>query len=108
MSPPKGYSIFCTNTKSKAKDQIEQTKTENGINIPAIGPGQRQTSEKKVLDKEKKLVRPIVPTSVRMTRSAAQATTQIVRTVSTLQESQSQEPLMIVNLKERHQIKQDL
>ncbi|XP_076704482.2 disks large-associated protein 5 [Callospermophilus lateralis] len=70
-------------TRSKAKDQIEQTKIENGIDIRAIRPVQKQIAEKKVLDKEKKVVRPVMPTSVRMTRSAAQTTTQIVRTVST-------------------------
>ncbi|XP_027785365.2 disks large-associated protein 5 isoform X1 [Marmota flaviventris] len=70
-------------TRSKAKDQIEQTKIENGIDVRAIRPVQKQIAEKKVLDKEKKVVRPVMPTSVRMTRSATQTTTQIVRTVST-------------------------
>ncbi|KAM9201903.1 disks large-associated protein 5 [Dugong dugon] len=60
-------------TRLKAKEQMEQTKINNG-NIRAIQSGQRLTSEKKVLDKEKK--------AVRMTRSATQAANQIARTVS--------------------------
>uniref|UniRef100_A0A8D2AWM2 DLG associated protein 5 n=1 Tax=Sciurus vulgaris TaxID=55149 RepID=A0A8D2AWM2_SCIVU len=81
--PKKAIPSSARITRSKAKEQIEQTKIENGIDVPAIRPGQRQTSEKKVLDKEKPVIRPIVPTSVRITRSTTQAATQIVRTVST-------------------------
>ncbi|XP_045756867.1 disks large-associated protein 5 isoform X1 [Mirounga angustirostris] len=69
-------------TRSKAKDQMEQTKMNNGSDIRAIRPGQRQTSERKVSDKEKKVVQPVMTTLVRMTRSASQAAKQIARTVS--------------------------
>lgn len=41
-------------TRSKAKDQMEQTKIDNESDVRAIQPGQRQTSEKKVSNKEKK------------------------------------------------------
>ncbi|XP_011817369.1 PREDICTED: disks large-associated protein 5 [Colobus angolensis palliatus] len=69
-------------TRSKAKDQMEQTKIYNESDVRAIRPGQRQTSEKKVADKEKKVVQPVMPMSLRMTRSATQAAKQVPRTVS--------------------------
>nr|XP_054303793.1 disks large-associated protein 5 isoform X1 [Pongo pygmaeus]XP_054303794.1 disks large-associated protein 5 isoform X1 [Pongo pygmaeus] len=69
-------------TRSKAKDQMEQTKIDNENDVRAIRPGPRQTSEKKVSDKEKKVVQPVMPTSLRMTRSATQAAKQVPRTVS--------------------------
>nr|XP_045011200.1 disks large-associated protein 5 [Jaculus jaculus]XP_045011201.1 disks large-associated protein 5 [Jaculus jaculus] len=69
-------------TRSKAKDQVEQTKINNVSDVRAIQSGQRQTSEKKVLDKEKKIVQPAASSSVRATRSASQVTKQVVRTVS--------------------------
>ncbi|XP_045422660.1 disks large-associated protein 5 isoform X2 [Lemur catta] len=62
--------------------KAEPKKINNGSDVRAIRPGQRQTSEKKVLDKEKKVVQHVVPTSVRMTRSATQAAKQIAGTVS--------------------------
>uniref|UniRef100_G3UN02 DLG associated protein 5 n=1 Tax=Loxodonta africana TaxID=9785 RepID=G3UN02_LOXAF len=68
-------------TRSKAKEQMEQIKIDNG-SIQAIQSGQRVTSEKKVLDKEKKAIQLVVPASVRMTRSATQAANQIARIVS--------------------------
>ncbi|XP_062946934.1 disks large-associated protein 5 [Cynocephalus volans] len=68
-------------TRSKAKDQMQQAKIDNGSDVRAIRPDQRQTSEKKVFDKEKKVVQPVMPTAVRMTRSATQAAKQILRTV---------------------------
>uniref|UniRef100_A0A2K5XXI8 DLG associated protein 5 n=1 Tax=Mandrillus leucophaeus TaxID=9568 RepID=A0A2K5XXI8_MANLE len=69
-------------TRSKAKDQMEQTKIDNESDVQAIQPGQRQTSEKKVSNKEKKVVQPVMPMSLRMTRSATQAAKQVPRTVS--------------------------
>ncbi|XP_025246841.1 disks large-associated protein 5 isoform X2 [Theropithecus gelada] len=69
-------------TRSKAKDQMEQTKIDNESDVRAIQPGQRQTSEKKVSNKEKKVVQPVMPMSLRMTRSATQAAKQVPRTVS--------------------------
>ncbi|XP_012519193.1 PREDICTED: disks large-associated protein 5 [Propithecus coquereli] len=80
--PKKAISSSVRITRSKAKDQMEQTKINNGSDVQAIRPGQRQTSEKKLLDKEKKVVQPVVPPSVRMTRSATQAAKQIAGTVS--------------------------
>ncbi|XP_006160650.1 disks large-associated protein 5 [Tupaia chinensis] len=69
-------------TRSKAKDLMEQTKINNGSDVRAARPGQRQTSEKKVLDREKKVVQPVGPTLVRMTRSATQVAKQVAGTVS--------------------------
>uniref|UniRef100_A0A2I3I098 DLG associated protein 5 n=1 Tax=Nomascus leucogenys TaxID=61853 RepID=A0A2I3I098_NOMLE len=69
-------------TRSKAKDQMEQTKIDNESDVRATRPGPRQTSEKKVSDKEKKVMQPVMPTSLRMTRSATQAAKQVPRTVS--------------------------
>lgn len=69
-------------TRSKAKDQMEQTKIDNESDVRAIQPGQRQTSEKKVSNKEKKVVQPVMPMSLRMTRSVTQAAKQVPRTVS--------------------------
>ncbi|XP_076978687.1 disks large-associated protein 5 isoform X2 [Tamandua tetradactyla] len=60
-------------TRSKAKDLMDQAKVDNRSDIQAIQPGQSLTSEKKVLDKEKKAVQPAILSSMRMTRSAAQA-----------------------------------
>ncbi|OWK09416.1 DLGAP5 [Cervus elaphus hippelaphus] len=67
-------------TRSKARDQMELTKSDNGIDVRASRPGQRQTSEKKVLDKEKKAVQPVM-LPVRMTRSSTQAAKQIVKEI---------------------------
>ncbi|KAB1277641.1 Disks large-associated protein 5 [Camelus dromedarius] len=60
--------------------KAEPKKIDNESDVRAIRAGQRQT-EKKVLDKEKKAVQPVMPL-VRMTRSATQAAKQMARTVS--------------------------
>lgn len=75
-------------TRSKAKEQMEQTKIKNGSDVWAIQTGQRQTFEKKLLDKEKKAVQPSVSTSVRMTRSTTQSAKQTV----TVSSSTSRKP----------------
>ncbi|XP_004682150.1 PREDICTED: disks large-associated protein 5 [Condylura cristata] len=80
--PTKAFQSSVLITRSKAKEQMEQTKVNNGSDIRAIRPGQRKTSEKKVLEKDNKVVQPVVPTSMRMTRSATQAAMQIVKTVT--------------------------
>ncbi|XP_016000374.2 disks large-associated protein 5 isoform X1 [Rousettus aegyptiacus] len=80
--PKKAVPSFVRMTRSRTKDQMELVKIDNGSDVRATRPNQRQTSEKKVLDKEKKAVQPVMPTSVRMTRSATQAAKQIARTVS--------------------------
>ncbi|XP_053450129.1 disks large-associated protein 5 [Nycticebus coucang] len=80
--PQKTISSSVRITRSKAKDLMEQTKTYNGSDVRAVRPGQRQTSEKKVLDREEKVVQPVAPTSVRMTRSASQAAKQVAGAVS--------------------------
>lgn len=67
-------------TRSKARNQMELTKSDNGIDVRAVRPGQRQTSEKKVLDKEKKAVQPVM-LPVRLTRSSTQAAKQIVKEI---------------------------
>ncbi|XP_012859101.1 disks large-associated protein 5 [Echinops telfairi] len=69
-------------TRSRAKEQMDQTKVNNGRTIQTIQPSQRPTSEKKVPDKEKKAVKLVAPTAVRITRSATQATNQIPKTAS--------------------------
>lgn len=72
-------------TRSKAREQMEQIKINNGTNVQATRPAQRQTSKMKVLDKEKKAPQPVVVPVGRMTRSATnslQAAKQTVRTVS--------------------------
>ncbi|KAM6202631.1 disks large-associated protein 5 [Rhynchocyon petersi] len=78
--PKKAISSSLRITRSKTKEQMAQTKIDN---VQAFRPGQRSTSEKKVLDKEKKAVQLVVPTAVvRMTRSATHAANQSARTVS--------------------------
>ncbi|XP_054423016.1 disks large-associated protein 5 [Pteronotus mesoamericanus] len=80
--PMKVVPSFVRMTRSKAKEQMELIKVANGNDVRATRPGQRQTSEKKVLDKEKKVEHPEMSTSVRMARSAALAAKQMARTVS--------------------------
>ncbi|XP_039722495.1 disks large-associated protein 5 isoform X1 [Pteropus medius] len=80
--PKKVVPSFVRMTRSRTKDQMELTKIDNGSDVRVTRSSQRQTSEKKMLDKEKKAVQPVMPTVVRMTRSATQAAKQIARTVS--------------------------
>ncbi|XP_004485250.2 disks large-associated protein 5 isoform X1 [Dasypus novemcinctus] len=82
VEPKKAVPSSVRITRSKAKDQMEQAKIDNGSDSQAIQLDQRLTSEKKVLDKEKKAIQPVVTTSVRMTRSATQAAKQTAKTVS--------------------------
>ncbi|KAM4854088.1 disks large-associated protein 5 isoform 2-T2 [Thomomys bottae] len=69
-------------TRSKAKDQMGQTKISNGSDAGPIRPGQRQNSEKTVLEKQKKAVQPSLSMPMRVTRSATQVTKQVAKTVS--------------------------
>ncbi|XP_040825175.1 disks large-associated protein 5 isoform X2 [Ochotona curzoniae] len=69
-------------TRSKAKEEMEQPKIANGSTARAVQPGQKPASEKKVLDKERAVVRSALPISMRMTRSATQVAKQVVKTVS--------------------------
>ncbi|XP_055989873.1 disks large-associated protein 5 [Sorex fumeus] len=71
-------------TRSKAREQMEQIKINDGTKVRATLSAPRQTSAKKALDKEKQAPRPVT-TVVRMTRSATnnlQSAKQIVQTVS--------------------------
>uniref|UniRef100_H0XS42 Uncharacterized protein n=1 Tax=Otolemur garnettii TaxID=30611 RepID=H0XS42_OTOGA len=68
-------------TRSKAKDLEEQTKINNESDVQQVQPGQRQTSEKKVLDK-RKVIQLVAPPLVRMTLSAAEAAKQVAGAVS--------------------------
>ncbi|XP_021078440.1 disks large-associated protein 5 isoform X1 [Mesocricetus auratus] len=69
-------------TRSKARDHMEHTKIDSKNVLQATRSGQRQTSEKKILDKEKKVVQPVV-SSGKVTGSAAtQRTKPVARTVS--------------------------
>lgn len=71
-------------TRSKAREQMEQIKINDGTKVRATLSAPRQTSAKKALDKEKQAPQPVA-TVVRMTRSATnslQAAKQIVQTVS--------------------------
>ncbi|XP_066132727.1 disks large-associated protein 5 isoform X2 [Saccopteryx bilineata] len=79
--PIKAVPSFVRMTRSKAKDQMKPTKIDNGNDIRAYQPGQRQASEKKMLDKEKKAEQPEMTNSVRMTRAATRAAKQIERAV---------------------------
>uniref|UniRef100_A0A8D1MIG2 DLG associated protein 5 n=1 Tax=Sus scrofa TaxID=9823 RepID=A0A8D1MIG2_PIG len=81
IEPKKAVPSSVRITRSKAKDQMELTEIDTRSDVRAIRPGQRQTSEKKVLDKEKKAIQPVIP-PMRMTRSATQAAKQVTRTVS--------------------------
>ncbi|XP_016053640.1 PREDICTED: disks large-associated protein 5 [Miniopterus natalensis] len=80
--PVKALPSFVRMTRSKTKDQMELTKIANGSDVRATRSAQRQTSEKKVLNKEKKAEQPEMPTSGRVTRSATLAAKQMARTVS--------------------------
>uniref|UniRef100_A0A5G2Q9D1 DLG associated protein 5 n=1 Tax=Sus scrofa TaxID=9823 RepID=A0A5G2Q9D1_PIG len=71
----------CFLTSNQNTMKIEPKKIDTRSDVRAIRPGQRQTSEKKVLDKEKKAIQPVIP-PMRMTRSATQAAKQVTRTVS--------------------------
>ncbi|KAM5235522.1 disks large-associated protein 5 [Ctenodactylus gundi] len=79
--PKKASSSSVRITRSKAKDQLEQNKINNRNNIRAVRPNERQTMERRVLDKERKAGQPVMPLSGRVTRSATQATKQVTRTV---------------------------
>ncbi|XP_036910248.1 disks large-associated protein 5 [Sturnira hondurensis] len=80
--PMKAVPSFVRMTRSKAKEQMELIKVANGNDVRASRPDQRQTSEKKLLDKEKKAEQPEMPTSVRVTRSATLAAKQTARPIS--------------------------
>nr|XP_042140663.1 disks large-associated protein 5 [Peromyscus maniculatus bairdii]XP_042140664.1 disks large-associated protein 5 [Peromyscus maniculatus bairdii] len=80
--PEKAFPYNGRITRSKAKDHMEHTKIESKNVLQTTRCGQKQTSEKKILDKEKKVVQPMV-SSGRVTGSAApQRTKQTARTVS--------------------------
>ncbi|XP_059130484.1 disks large-associated protein 5 [Peromyscus eremicus] len=80
--PAKAFSYNGRITRSKAKDHTEHTKIESRNVLQTTRCGQKQTSEKKTLDKEKKVMQPMV-SSGRVTGSAApQRTKQTARTVS--------------------------
>nr|XP_048285931.1 disks large-associated protein 5 [Myodes glareolus] len=79
--PEKAFPYTGRITRSKAKDHMEHTKIDSRIALQAARFGQKQTSEKKILDKERKAVQPMV-SSGKMTGSAAtQRTKQMARAV---------------------------
>ncbi|XP_028614419.1 disks large-associated protein 5 [Grammomys surdaster] len=85
--PEKAFPYTGRITRSKAKEHMEQTKT-GSRNVPqATKFDQRQFSEKKPLDREKKVVQPMVSTAGKATASgtgsaATQRPKQMTRTVS--------------------------
>lgn len=69
--PQKAFPYTGRITRSKARDHMEQTKT-GSRNIPQAAQfGQRQISEKKPLDREKKVMQPMGPTSGKAAGSVA-------------------------------------
>ncbi|KAM6181636.1 disks large-associated protein 5 [Erethizon dorsatum] len=79
--PKKATSSSVRITRSKARDQTEPTKIPAMSDVRSAGPGGRQATNRKALDKENKVVPPVVPAPIRMTRSATQATKQVPRPV---------------------------
>ncbi|XP_028728106.1 disks large-associated protein 5-like [Peromyscus leucopus] len=80
--PEKAFPYNGRITRSKAKDHMEHTKIESKNVLQTTRCVQKQTSEKKILDKEKKVMQPMV-SSGRVTGSAApQRTKQTAQTVS--------------------------
>ncbi|XP_029397524.1 disks large-associated protein 5 [Mus pahari] len=81
--PEKAFPYTGRITRSKAKEHMEQTKI-GSRNVPkATQCDQRQISEKKTLDREKKVTQPVLSTSGKGTESAAtQRAKQMARTVS--------------------------
>lgn len=81
--PQKAFPYTGRITRSKARDHMEQTKT-GSRNIPQAAQfSQRQISEKKPLDREKKVMQPMGPTSGKAAGSVAatQRAKQMARTV---------------------------
>ncbi|XP_063104028.1 disks large-associated protein 5 isoform X3 [Cavia porcellus] len=70
-------------TRSKARDQVEPSKLPAASDVQVAGPGGRQAAHRRALDKENKVVTPVAPVPIRMTRSATQATKQVPRPVPT-------------------------
>lgn len=69
--PQKAFPYTGRITRSKARDHVEQNKT-GSRNIPQAAQfGQRQISEKKPLDREKKVMQPMGPTSGKAAGSVA-------------------------------------
>ncbi|XP_055461911.1 disks large-associated protein 5 isoform X3 [Psammomys obesus] len=80
--PEKAFLYSGRITRSKAKVHMEQTKVDSKSVPQATRYGQRQPSEKKIVDKEKK-AQPLVSKSGTVTGSAAiQSSKQVARTVS--------------------------
>ncbi|ERE92649.1 disks large-associated protein 5 [Cricetulus griseus] len=69
-------------TRSKARDHMEHTKSDSKNVLQATRSGQRQTSEKKILDKEKKVVQPMVSSGKVTGSVATQRTKPVAGTVS--------------------------
>ncbi|XP_052047633.1 disks large-associated protein 5 [Apodemus sylvaticus] len=82
--PEKAFPYTGRITRSKAKEHMEQTKTSDSKKVPqATQFGQRQVSEKKPLDRDKKVVQPMASTAGKATGSAAsQRAKQMGHTVS--------------------------
>ncbi|CAO2590711.1 Disks large-associated protein 5 [Lemmus lemmus] len=79
--PEKAFPYTGRITRSKAKDHMEHTKIDSKNALQAARYGQKQTCEKKISDKERKAVQPMV-SSGKMTGSApTQRTKQMARAV---------------------------
>ncbi|XP_050998919.1 disks large-associated protein 5 [Acomys russatus] len=80
--PEKAFPYSGRITRSKVRVHMEQTKVDNKTVPQATQSGHRQPPEKKIMDKEKKAVQPMVSTSWKVTGSGAtQRTKTIARTV---------------------------
>ncbi|CAH6779135.1 Dlgap5 [Phodopus roborovskii] len=80
--PEKAFPYNGRITRSKAREHMEHTKIDSKNVLQATRSGQKQTSEKKILDKEKKVVQPMVSSGKATGSAATQRTKQMARTVS--------------------------
>ncbi|KAL6089313.1 hypothetical protein STEG23_015693, partial [Scotinomys teguina] len=78
--PEKAFPYNGRITRSKAKDYMEHPKIDNRNGLQATRSIQKQTSEKKILDKEKKVVHPMVSSGRATGSAASQRTKQTART----------------------------
>ncbi|XP_005355449.1 disks large-associated protein 5 [Microtus ochrogaster] len=79
--PEKAFSYTGRITRSKAKDHMEHTKIDSKNALQAARFGQKQTSEKKIPDKERKAVQSMVSSGKMTGAAATQRTKQMTRAV---------------------------
>ncbi|EHB07936.1 Disks large-associated protein 5 [Heterocephalus glaber] len=79
--PKKATSSSVRITRSKAKDQVKPTKIPTRSDVQAAQPDERQATSRRAPDRENRVVPPVSPPPIRVTRSATQATQQVPRTI---------------------------